>query len=171
MNPRLTFLAVITFAAAVLRLLPHPPNFEPIGALALLGGAHAEKRHWAFILPLAAMLLSDALIGFHDQMLVVYGSYALIAWTGFALRQRKGALPVAGGAIAASILFFTLTNFGVWAFGPLYPKTPEGLVACYIAAIPFLGNTVAGNLFYSAVLFGGFALLERKVAALAPAAR
>jgi len=169
--PRVLLWTSLVLAGAILRLLPHPPNFEPIGALALLSGAHAEKKHWAFIFPLAAMLLSDVVIGFHDQMLLVYGSYALIAWMGLALRQRKGALPVAAAAIAASILFFILTNFGVWAFGALYPKTPEGLVACFIAAIPFFANTVAGNFFYSAVLFGGFALLERKVPALAPAAR
>ena len=171
MKPRLALLIGMIFAAAAMRLLPHPPNFTPVGALALFGGAHVDKNRWAFIIPLAAMLLSDAVIGFHNQMPIVYGSFALIVCMGFALRERKTLLPVTGAALAASTLFFIVTNFGVWAFESLYPKTLVGLVSCYVAAIPFFGNTVAGNLFYTAVLFGAFALVERKILLFAPAAR
>ena len=171
MKPRLALLIGMIFAAAGMRLLPHPPNLDPIGALALFGGAHVDNKRWAFIIPLAAMLLSDTVIGFHAQMPVIYGTFALIVCMGFVLRQRRTPLPVAGMALAASILFFTVTNFGVWAFSSMYPKTLEGLVSCYVAAIPFFGNTVAGNLFYTAVLFGTFALAERKIPLFAPAAR
>ena len=69
----------------------------------------------------------------------------------------------AGAGLAASILFFVVTNFGVWALDSLYPRTLEGLVICYVAAIPFFANTLAGTLFYTAVLFGGFALADLRI--------
>ena len=171
MKSRLGLLIGMIFAAAGMRLLPHPPNFESIGALALFAGAHFDDKRWAFIIPLAAMVLSDAVIGFHAQMPVVYGTFALVVCMGFFLRERRTALKITSAALAASTLFFVVTNFGVWAFDGLYPRTFEGLVVCYIAAIPFFGNTLAGSLFYTAVLFGGFALAERKIPLFAPAVR
>jgi len=169
MKPRMALLIGMILAAAALRLLPHPPNFEPIGALALFAGAQFEKKSWAFIIPLAAMLLSDAVIGFHSQMPVIYGAFALVVCMGFSLRQRRTLVPVMGMAFAASVLFFVVSNFGVWALDSMYPKTLAGLVTCYVAAIPFFGNTLAGSLFYTAVLFGGFALAERKIQVFAAA--
>jgi hypothetical protein len=171
MTPRVGLLIGMIFGAAALRLLPHPPNFDPIAALALFGGVHVDDRRWAFALPLAAMLLSDVVIGFHSQMLMVYAAFALIVWMGFSLRGRLTAVPVVGASILASSLFFIMSNFGVWAFDRLYPRNFEGLVACYVAAIPFFGSTIAGGLFYTAVLFGGFALAERKIPRFAAAAR
>ncbi len=171
MKSRLGLLIGMIFAAAGMRLLPHPPNFESIGAIALFGGAYFDDKRWAFVLPLAALLLSDAVIGFHAQMPIVYGTFALVVWLGFFLRERRTALKITGAALAASTLFFVITNFGVWAFDGLYPRTFEGLVVCYVAAIPFFGNTLAGTLFYTAVLFGGFALAERRITVFAPAAR
>jgi hypothetical protein len=100
-------------------------------------------------------------LGFYSHMAVVYFSFALIVCVGLWLQKRRSAFNIAGAALASSILFFLLTNFGVWAFGSLYPKTLEGLLACYVAAIPFFQNTLQGDLFFSVVLFGGFALLER----------
>ena len=169
MKPRFTLIVAMIFGAAALRLAPHPANFDAIGALALFGGAHLSDRRWAFLIPLAALFLSDVVIGFHAQMPLVYGVFALMVCMGFALRERRAPLPVAGMAAAASILFFVVTNLGVWAFDRLYPMTLQGLIACYIAAIPFFANTLAGNLFYTAVLFGGFAFAERKVSIFAPA--
>jgi hypothetical protein len=158
----LALVAVILLAAAS-RLLPHPPNFTPIGAIALFGGAHLRERWLAFIVPLAAMALSDLIIGWHQLVPLVYGSFALTVVIGMWLRDRKTVWPITGAALASSVLFFILTNFGVWASGSMYPKTLPGLVAAYVAAIPFFRNTVTGDLFYTAVLFGGFGLLERLV--------
>ena len=169
MKPRAVLLLTIIFAAAALRLVPHPSNFTPIGALALFGGAHLGDKRWAFLIQLAALFLSDLVIGFHGQMPVVYGVFALMVCMGFALRERRAPLPVAGLATAASVLFFVVTNFGVWALDGLYPMTFQGLVTCYVAAIPFFQNTLLGNLFYAAVLFGGFALAERKIPVIAAA--
>lgn len=169
MKPRAVLLLAIIFGAAALRLLPHPSNFTPIGALALFAGAHFNDKRWAFIVPLAAMFLSDILIGFHGQMPVVYAAFAVIVCMGFVLRDKKTALRVTGASLAAATFFFIVSNFAVWAFDGLYPMTFQGLVTCYVAAIPFFQNWLTGTLLYSAVLFGGFALLEAKLPVLAPA--
>ena len=162
-HARLAAILTAILVAAAMRLLPHPPNFTPIGAMALFGGAYFGKRALAFAAPLGALLLSDAILGFHSGMAYVYGSMALIVLIGWAVAQRKTPLTIAGAALASSILFFLVTNFGTWATGELYPPTLAGLAACYVAAIPFFQNTLAGDLFFSALLFGGFALLEWRV--------
>ena len=161
-QPRLIVLAGMILAAAAARLIPHAPNFTPIAAIALFGGAQFADKRLAFFVPLAAMLLSDLVLGFHSGMTFVYGSFALIVCLGLGLRSRRAPLSIAGAALTASLLFFAVTNFGVWAAGMWYPRTFAGLVACYAAAVPFLQNTLAGDLFFTAVLFGGFALAERQ---------
>jgi len=169
MKPRAMLLIGMIAAAAALRLLPHPSNFTPIGALALFAGAHFDDKRWAFIVPLAAMFLSDILIGFHGQMPVVYAAFAVIVCMGFALKEKKTALRVTGASLAAATFFFIVSNFAVWAFDGLYPMTFQGLVTSYVAAIPFFQNWLVGTVFYAAVLFGGFALAERKLPVFAPA--
>ena len=136
--------------------------------MALFGGAHFDRRRWAFVVPLAAMLLSDTILellfgwSFHAQMPVVYLSFAAITCMGLVLRGRRRIPPVAGVVLASSTLFFVATNLGVWALGTAYPRTAAGLLACYTAAIPFFGSTLAGDFFYTAVLFGAFAFAERR---------
>ena len=160
-RPRHLVMTGLILAAAASRLLPHPPNFTPIAALALFGGAYFGAKRWALLVPLAAMLLSDLVIGFHPLLPVVYGSFALIVSIGFWLRTRRRPLPIAGAALASSLLFFLVTNFGVWALGSLYPKTLQGLLVCYAAAIPFFQNTLFGDAVYTVALFGSFRLIER----------
>ncbi len=165
----------MVLGAAAMRLLPHPPNFTPIAAMALFGGAHFERKRCAFAVPLAAMFLSDLVLeiifgwGFHALMPIVYASFAVVVGLGLLLRSRRRAFPVAAAAVVASTLFYLLTNFAVWASSGMYPATPAGLVACYVAALPFFGLTLAGDLFYTAILFGAFMLLERRFSLLAPA--
>jgi hypothetical protein len=168
-SPRFGALCAFVLLAALARLLPHPPNFAPVAAVALFAGAHFSRTSWAFAVPLAAMLLSDAYLGFHDLTLVVYGAFAAAVGIGLLLRSRRGLRAIAGASLASSILFFVVTNFAVWAFGTLYPKTAAGLAACYVAAIPFFQNTVLGDAFFTAALFGGWALAERRIPALRPA--
>lgn len=148
-------------AAAASRLLPHPPNFTPLAAMALLSGACLPSGSAALAVPLAAMLASDLVIGLHDQMPGVYLSFALTVLLGRLLRRRRRPVAVALASAAASVLFFLLTNLGVWARGVLYPPTLEGLASCYVAAVPFFRRTFLGDLLYVAALFGGLALLER----------
>jgi hypothetical protein len=160
-KPRLIVLVCMILAAAASRLIPHPPNFAPIAALALFGGGYFRDRRLAFLVPLGALFLSDLVIGFYSQMYVVYGSFILIVCIGLLLRKRRKPRAIAVATLASSILFFVITNFGVWALGSLYPRTISGLLACYVAAIPFFQNTLLGDAVYTALLFGGFTLAEK----------
>jgi hypothetical protein len=172
-KPRFTFLAGIILAAAFSRLIPHPPNFTPITALALFGGASFADKRTAFIVPLLGLFASDLVLGFYSITPVVYGSFALIVGLGLWLRRRKSFSRVAFAAVASALIFFVVTNFGVWTLGGLYPKTAAGLADCYLAAIPFFRNTLASDLIYSALLFGGLVLAEKRwpiLAETAPAA-
>jgi len=150
------------FSGTAARLIPHPPNFSPIAAMALFGGATFTSKRGAFLVPLLAMLLSDVVLGFSSITPVVYGSFALITCLGFWVRRRQTVWRLAGASVAAAVLFFVTTNFGVWALGDWYPLTWSGLAECYVAAIPFFRNTLWSDLFYSAVLFGGLKLAEKR---------
>jgi len=163
---RILAILLAILAAAFLRLVPHPPNFGPVGALALFSGAMLGKRWLAFAAPLGALVLSDLVLGFYPELLFVYISVVAIVLIGWAVAKRKTVLTIAAGAVASSILFFAVTNFGVWLVMDYYPKTLAGLAACYVAAIPFFQNTLASDLFYAGLLFGGFALAERALPAL-----
>lgn len=165
-RPRLVALISIILAASLSRLLPHPPNMTSVAAVALFGGAYFSDRRLAFLVPLAALFLSDLFLGFYGHMEVQYLSFALIVCIGLWLEKDRSVFKIAAAALAGSVLFFLLTNFGVWAFGSLYPRTLGGLMDCYIAAIPFFRNTLQGDMLYTAILFGGFALLERRFSVL-----
>jgi len=159
-HSRLLAILSAVLVAAALRLVPHPPNFTPIGAMALFGGAYIGRRALAFAAPLGALLLSDLVLGFYHGMATVYFSVALIVMIGIVALSRVSPIRVGLAALASSILFFVVTNFGMWLFSGFYPRSLAGLEACYVAAIPFFQNTVAGDLFYATLLFGGFKLAE-----------
>src|SRR5262249_13058013 len=100
--------------------------------------------------------------GFHSLMPVIYATYALIAVIGMLLRDRRTSVPAVGGAtLLSATIFYIVTNFAVWAVGTTYAKSAAGLVACYVAAIPFFGNTLATDALYPAIFFGLFAVCER----------
>jgi len=161
-KPRFTVLAAMILAAAASRLIPHPPNFTPIAAIALFGGAQFSGKRAAFLVPLAGLFLSDLVFGFYAITPVVYGSFALTVCLGFWVRRRRSVQRTAFAAVASAVLFFVLTNFGVWAIDNLYPKTTAGLVDCYVAAVPFFRNMLLGDLLYSALLFGALAFAENR---------
>ena len=175
LEPRLLLLITLMLLAAFSRLIPHPPNFAPIGALALFGGACFASRRLAVGLPLLAMLLSDLALGllaghplqgFHALMPFVYGSFALSVGLGIWLRKHQRAvLPLAAATLTGSVLFFAITNFGVWLTG-YYGYTWQGLGACYLAAVPFFHNTLLGDAVYVSALFGGLALAEAGIPSL-----
>lgn len=166
-QPRFLFLTGIILATVASRLIPHPPNFAPVAAIALFGGAAFTSKRAAFLVPLAAMFLSDLVLGLSWITPVVYASFALITCLGFWVRQRPAWTRTVTAAVASAVLFFVITNFGVWAFGAFYPKTLAGLGDCYVMALPFFRNTLASDLLYSALLFGGMALAERRWPTLA----
>lgn len=148
-------------------------NFMPFEAIALFGGAYFANRKLAIAVPLIAMAVADAIIAFSlplsqiaDWLLmvpVIYGCYALTAFAGFSLRGRARALNIAIAAVGSATGFYLVTNFFVWLGGGMYPHTLGGLGACYVAALPFYQHgTLPGTVFWSALLFGGFALLGRR---------
>lgn len=153
----------MVLVAAVLRCLPHLPNFSPVTAMALFAGAYFTRSSWAVLIPLSAMFLSDLVLGFHNQVPAVYGSFILVTLLGFVLRSKRSVGRIATATVAGSVLFFVITNFSVWADGAIYPRTLNGLSECYLAALPFLQNSMAGDLVYSAAIFGAFALFESVV--------
>ena len=169
-NSRFNALVGATLIAALTRLIPHPPNFVPIGAMALFGGTHFGSKRAAFAVPFAAMYLSDVVLGhfvygfgwYHATMPFVYLSFAQMVCLGFILRRRPSPGAIVAAAVGGAVLFYLISNFGAWLMFDFYPRSVEGLFACYVAAIPYLGNTLAANLVYCAVLFGGFALAQRR---------
>lgn len=145
-------LAIIALGAAS-RLLPHPPNVTPMTAMALLGGAYLGGRQ-ALALPLLALALSDLVLGLHPTLPFVYASFLATAWMGMRLKGNPGAGGIAAACLASSVLFFLVTNFGVWASTGLYTRDFAGLTACYTAAIPFFRNSLLGDAAFTALLFG-----------------
>lgn len=167
-------IGIIVFGA-LMRFMPHAPNFTPITAMAIFAGSMLPSRSLAVLALLGAMLLSDIVLGFHSTMLAVYPALVLII---FIAQRFSGKLSsekssvvfsgkLLGVTLASSTLFFVVTNFAVWALQSLYPKTLTGLVACYVAALPFFQNSLLSDLFFTAVLFGMYFvadnILSRKV--------
>lgn len=162
MKTRLVILSIIVFAIALFRILPHPANFSPVAAMALFGGAYFADKRVALIIPFAALLTSDLIIGLHSTMVFVYASFAMTMLIGYWIRNHQGVVAIASAAVASSVLFFLVTNFGSWLSHDMYPMTAQGLVQSYVAGLPFFQNTLLGNLFFSALMFGGFAFLQSK---------
>lgn len=147
---------VLVLLSALCRLLPHPPNFTPVLAVALFGGAHLPRRA-AIAVPLLALLLSDLLLGypFTGMNLVVYACFLSGVWLG----TRVGTEPAwgrrLGAAASGSVLFYLVTNFAVWLSPEgMYAHTLEGLLRCYVMALPFFRNSLAGDLLWTGALFG-----------------
>ena len=106
-------------------------------------------------IPILAMLLSDGYLGFHRLMPFVYGSFLVTTCFGIWLRRSGGVGRVVTASVTGTMVFFVVTNFGVWACLDSYPRNALGLWQCYAAGLPFLRNGLLGDLFYTAVLFGG----------------
>lgn len=157
-NKYLIIAAALVLFGFSARLFDHPANFAPIAAMALFSGVYLPRK-FAFIVPALAMFLSDLFIGFYQWqiMLTVYGSFLLAGLIGLYLRKNKKIGAVIAGSLAASILFFLITNFTVWFF--YYERSWAGLYLAYTLAIPFFRNTMLGDLFFTGVLFGSYELV------------
>jgi hypothetical protein len=163
---RYLFTFTLILLAVLSRLVPHPLNVAPITALALFGGVYLDKKH-AFIVPVAAMLIADYFIGFYDGIAWVYAGFVLTGFIGLWLRNHRSIGATVAATAAGSAVFFILSNFGTWMSGLVgYPRTVDGLIACYVAAIPFLRNSVIGDFAYVAALFGLYELAARFLPAL-----
>ena len=139
--------------AVASRLLPHPPNFAPITGIALFAASKLNKKIFAFLLPLFCLFITDLILGLGWINLFVYGAFGMISFIGMRI-QKVSILTV----LWSSLLFFIVSNLGVWLL--YYPLTLEGLTTCFMLAIPFFGNTFAGDLVYTAVLFYSFSAIK-----------
>jgi hypothetical protein len=155
----LAYLFVIFAVLARMPFMPHPWGFTPVAAALLYFGARGSRRQlWV---PFGLMIASDVLLNKFvyayplgwDQP-VVWAWYAAILLLGTQLHENSGWLRVAGAALASSVSFFILSDLAVWAFGTMYPKTWSGLVSCYVAALPFFRRGLAGDMLFTAVMFG-----------------
>jgi hypothetical protein len=172
LTPRFFIVFSVILVAALLRLLPHWPNFTPIAAMALFAGTYFDRKQYAFAIPFAAMFISDLVIGLHANMPAVYLGFAITVLIGMAIRKKVTAWNVAFAALASSVIFFMVTNFASWLASPFYPQTPAGLAECYIAGLAFFNdasfgisffvNDVLGTMFFSAVFYGAFYLAQMR---------
>jgi hypothetical protein len=153
---------VLILLAVASRLLPHPPNFAPVAAIGLFAGSMLDRRA-AWLVPFAALLVSDLFLGFYQPVGMFWnylGFAACLLLGSGMIGSRRTVTRLAGATLASSLAFFALSNFGMWA-GGYYPRTLAGLAECYVAALPFFRNTLASDVVYTAALFGGYALLAR----------
>lgn len=168
-NLRFSVITAIVLLAGASRLIPHPANFSPIGGMVLFGAAYYSKRYWSYIIPIVTMWLSDLVLNnvvygayfdkfvwFYSGSLFTYGAFALIVLLG-SFTLKKVCVPnLLLSALGASIIFFMVSNFGVWLSSGMYPHTWQGLTSCCIAGIPFFKNTILGDLIYTSLLCGIF---------------
>lgn len=154
------WVGIVALGAAA-RLLPHPWNFTPLVAMGVFAGTQARRIGSAAFFTLLSLVLSDLVLGFYHGFWWIYAAALIPVLLGRLARNRTGVLGLAATLLASSLSFFVATNFAVWAGGRMYAHTLPGLAACYIAAIPFYGNQLAGDAFYAILMFGGFALLAR----------
>jgi hypothetical protein len=179
LSPRFIFVISVIVAGAFMRLIPHWPNLTPIAAMALFGGAYIGKKYLAFIIPLAAMLLSDIFLGFHASMVAVYVGFAITVSLGIMISKNVKVLSVIGASLLSTVIFFLITNFASWLGSPLYPHNFTGLMEAYTAGLMFLNdgnygisfflNSVLGDLMYNTIFFGAFYLAKVKFPVLVKA--
>lgn len=166
-NPKSTLLAIsVVILAALSRLLPHPPNFTAIGALAFFSGCYVLDRRLTFIVPLAVMFLTDLFLGVHSGMIPVYICVAFTTYLGFRTGGAPKFLGGIGSVLLGSLVFYLFTNLPVFYPGS-YPNTVEGLLQSYTAALPFFRNQIAGDLLFTVALFAMFSFLKNNVFRLA----
>ncbi len=169
---------LLIIAAAFTRLFPHPPNFTAVGAMAIFGGSVIKDKKLALLLPISALLLSDTGLQLFTSTKGFYGTTQFFVYAAFLIitslatfMQKRSVANIALAAVWSGAIFFVLSNLGVWASSNFYPKSLAGIGACYAAAIPFykneffgnfILNSIMGNVFYSALLFGFYTVVERK---------
>lgn len=154
MNKNIIKILGLVVLAVASRFLPHPPNFSPVAAISLLGGAYILNRHLALALPIFVLFLSDCFLGFYPGMIFNYLGMVLMVFLGQHLSSNITFTRVGAYSVAGSTLFFVISNFGVWFSQTLYPLNLSGLITCYVNAIPFYGYSLLGDLSYGLVLFG-----------------
>ena len=147
----ISLIVILVFA----RLIPHPPNFTPIIAVAIISGYFFKNINLSLLILLVAMLISDLFIGFYENVIFVYASLLLITFAFHKISNKINFKNLFIYGFAGSLIFFLVSNFGVWALGSpglndiAYEKSLSGLIECYILAIPFFGNTFLSTLIFA----------------------
>jgi len=173
-NPKFGIIVLMVVAAAATRFMPHPPNFTPIGGMALFGAAHFAKKYWAYLIPFLALWLSDLILnnvvysspdGFTwitSFGLWNFAAFGMIVFLGSNILKKINLPNIIGASVIGSLVFFLITNFGIWASDPLnmYADNIAGLTAAVAAGLPFFWNTLAGDIVYVGVLFGGYEIAK-----------
>lgn len=159
-NSLIAILLILVLAVA--RFLPHPANFTPVMSVALFGSAVFFNRYLGIAMAILAMILSDAVYGMHSTLPFVYLAMALAGIIGFSLREKRTPLRVLTATLAGSVVFFLVTNLGVFLMQDLYPHTATGLLTCYTMALPFFRNSLAGDVFFAGLLFSLHYLAVRR---------
>lgn len=174
-NLRFSVLCAMIALAAFSRIIPHMPNFSPLGAIGLFGAAYFAKKWQAFFIPIAATWLSDLFINnilyaeyysgfawFYKGFYWQYGSYLLITLIGILLLRKINPQRIIFATLVSTAVFFLVSNFGCWLGSKTYPQNLNGLMLCYASGIPYLKGTLLGDLFYSGVMFGTFAWAQKQ---------
>jgi hypothetical protein len=180
LNLKFPVLCILLLLAVASRLIPHPANFAPMGAMALFGSAYFNRKYLALLLPIVATWLSDLFINnviyaqyypnftwFYEGFYWQYGTYVLIGLAGLIIFKKVSPKRILTGGLIYTLLFFIITNFGCWIGSTSYPQNFVGLMECYAMGMPFLKGTLLADLFYCGILFGSFEFIKVKVPALA----
>ena len=156
------FIGLILLSGFI-RLIPHPWNFTPLLAACIFSGSKIKPNRLAIFIPLFAIFLGDMIIGFYSGMVWVYAGYILTISISVYLGKSNSLSSKLLNVVFGSLIFFIISNFGVWISGLLYPLNFVGFSECYIEAIPFYKNTFFGTILYSWAFFGIAEILERKI--------
>jgi hypothetical protein len=166
---QILLLSTMTLIALISRWVPHPPNLTAVGALALMAGGLAGGRYWAPLLPLTVLFVSDLVLGFHSTMMWVYAGFVIVALMGMVAGPQKSWTRAGASIGLTSLIFFVVSNFGVWLTGGMYPMTAAGLAECFAMALPILGNQLAGDAIFGITFVLAARLTARWVQAALPA--
>jgi hypothetical protein len=152
----------LVILAVFSRLIPHPWNLTAVGSVAIFAGAYLRPRFLAFVIPVLAFFLSDLILGLHDTVFFTYGAILICAGLGLRFLKNPSAGSVVTLSLISSLVFFAVSNFGVWWAQDIYPHNAQGLLTCFIMGLPFFRGQILGDLLYSGVLFGAYAWLAQK---------
>ena len=155
----ITLILVLAFS----RLIPHPPNFTPIIAMAVMSGFFFRNIYLSLTTLFISMLLADIFIGFYNNMLFVYLSLLLISIIFFKINYKINYKNLLIFAFTGTLIFYLISNFGVWAMGSLYEKNMNGLINCYFLAIPFFKNSIISTIIFSYATFFAKNYMEKKI--------
>ena len=161
-NSRTLSILILITILAFSRLMPHPPNFTPLLGMAVFSGVIFDRKVFAFVIPLVAMLISDLIIGFHSSMPIIYFAIMLNVGVGYLLVSKFSYLKSILALISGAFIFFIVTNFAVWLGSGMYSQDINGLISCYLMALPFFQNTLISSLIYGLGAFYLFDLFENK---------